>query len=74
MIRLICGSFAVGMTFINWLFAGSLSLALWMTVADYALFFIMGIGVLAIDLYQQERQVRRAAEDAARFLSGEWRE
>ena len=73
MIRLIVAGFAISMTLLNQLIAGSWPIALWMTVGQFVLFFILGLGLLAVEHYKQDLEVRRASEDAARFLAGEWR-
>lgn len=73
MTRLIVAGFAVAMTVLNRFIGGSWSLAIWMTAAQFALFLILGLGLLAVEHYKHDLEVRRAAEDAARFLAGEWR-
>ena len=58
---------------VNRLIVGSWVSALWLIIAQFVLFVLLGAGILAMDSYQIYRQARRASRDAARFLSGEWR-
>jgi hypothetical protein len=74
MTRLIVAGLAVALTALNWMTSDSWVLAIWMTAAQFVLFLLFGLGHIAIERHQQDLEVRKAAEDAARFLSGEWRE
>lgn len=73
MIRLAAAGWAIALTVLNRFIGGSWWLAIWMTAAQFVLFLILGAGILAVEHYRQDLEVRRAAEDAARFLAGEWR-
>ena len=58
---------------VNRLIVGSWVAAMWTFIAQFAMFVILGIGIIAVDSYQIHLHARRASKDAARFLSGEWR-
>ena len=73
MTRLSVAGLAVALTVFNWMATDSWTLGLWMTAGQFVLFLLFGLALFAIDNYKQNLEVRRAAEDAARFLSGEWR-
>jgi hypothetical protein len=74
MTRLIVAGLAIGLTALNWLASDSWVSAIWLTAAQFVLFLLFGLGHNALERHQQDLEVRRAADDAARFLSGEWRE
>jgi amino acid transporter len=73
MTRSIVAALAVSLTAFNWMATGSWPLALWMTAGQFILFIAFGFAHISIDRYKQDLKARKAAEDAARFLAGEWR-